>query len=84
MGTQYVARLTLISLAGLACLPTPGQAAKVNVRLEAAVRACDKDSRALLERVVAIDSGTGDTEGLNAVGALYAAELGALGASPRR
>jgi len=75
-----VARLTLILLAGLACLPTPGHAAKVNVPLETAVRACDKDSRALLERVVAIDSGTGDTEGLNAVGSLYAAELSALGA----
>ena len=81
LGAQYVARLALMSLAGLACLTRPGHAAKLNVRLEAAVRACDKDSRALLERVVGIDSGTGDTEGLNAVGALYAAELNALGAA---
>ena len=61
-------------------LSGPLQAARVNGQLEAAVRACDKDSRALLEHVVAIDSGTGNTEGLNAVGVLYSTELSALGA----
>jgi glutamate carboxypeptidase len=51
-----------------------------NAKVLAAVKACEPSGRALLERVVAIDSGTGDAEGLNAVGALYAAELKALGA----
>jgi glutamate carboxypeptidase len=51
--------------------------------LLAAVRSCDAGSRALLERVVAIDSGTGDAEGLRAVGAAYATELAKLGADVR-
>ncbi len=46
-----------------------------------AVKACDKDARSLLERTVAIDSGTGDAEGLAAVAAIGAAELNALGAT---
>jgi len=69
-----------VLLTVFAFLSAPVQAAKLNGRLLAAVQACDKDSRALLQRVVAIDSGTGNTEGLNAVGALYSAELSALGA----
>jgi len=46
----------------------------------AAVKACEQSGRQLLERVVAIDSGTGDVDGVNAVGAVFAAELKALGA----
>ena len=80
MGTQHLAWSALVPLTLFAFLSAPVQAAKVNGPLQAAVRACDKDSRALLERVVAIDSGTGNTEGLNAVGTLYSAELSALGA----
>jgi glutamate carboxypeptidase len=64
----------------------PAQAAqsRPHAGLLAAVRSCDAGSRALLERVVAIDSGTGDAEGLRAVGAAYAAELTKLGADVRR
>lgn len=47
----------------------------------AAVKACEQGGRELLERVVAIDSGTGDVDGLTAVGAIYAAQLKALGAT---
>jgi glutamate carboxypeptidase len=54
--------------------------ARPDPKLLAAIQACDADARKLLERLVAIDSGTGDAEGLNAVGAIYAAELKALGA----
>jgi len=44
-------------------------------QLMAAIKACGPDARALLERAVAIDSGTGDVEGLNQVGALLKPEL---------
>ena len=53
-------------------------------KLLAAVRTCDPSSRRLLEQVVAIDSGTGDVEGLKAVGDLFAADLESLGADVRR
>jgi glutamate carboxypeptidase len=79
LATQHMVRSLLVSLILFGCLIAPVQAARLNGPLEAAVRACDQDSRALLERVVAIDSGTGNTEGLDAVGAIYAAELNALG-----
>jgi len=49
--------------------------AAANEQLMAAVKACEPDARALLERAVAIDSGTGDTEGLNQLGALLTREL---------
>jgi glutamate carboxypeptidase len=55
-------------------------AAQLDAKLLAAVRACDSGSRALLEKLVSIDSGSGDAEGLNAVGTIEAAELSALGA----
>jgi glutamate carboxypeptidase len=51
-----------------------------NAKALTAVKACEQPGRELLERVVAIDSGTGDAEGVNAVGAIFAAELKALGA----
>ena len=72
--------LAAVALAGLA--PAAARAAP-EPRLMAAVQACDKDARTLLERVVAIDSGTGDAAGLNAVGQIYMAELRALGAEAR-
>jgi len=49
--------------------------AAANEQLMAAVKACEPDARALLERAVAIDSGTGDVEGLNQLGALLTREL---------
>jgi glutamate carboxypeptidase len=49
--------------------------AAADTQLMAAVRACEPDARALLERAVAIDSGTGDAEGLNQLGALLTREL---------
>lgn len=57
-----------------------GAAPRPDAKVMAAVNACEPGARELLQRVVAIDSGTGDVEGLNAVGAIYAAELKALGA----
>jgi hypothetical protein len=44
--------------------------AAADAQLMAAVKACEPDARALLESAVAIDSGTGDAEGLNQLGAL--------------
>jgi glutamate carboxypeptidase len=49
--------------------------AAANEQLMAAVKACEPDARALLERAVAIDSGTGDAEGLGRLGALFTREL---------
>ena len=57
-----------------------GAAPHPNAKVLAAVKVCEQSGRELLERVVAIDSGTGDVEGLNAVGAIYASEFKALGA----
>ena len=78
-------KLELISAAlavmVLAVGAPPAQAATSQPRLLIAIKACDKDARGLLERLVAIDSGSGDAEGLAAVGAIDAAELKALGAS---
>ena len=54
---------------------------KAHTELLNAVEACGKDARSLLERTVAIDSGSGDAEGLAAVAAIGAAELKALGAT---
>jgi glutamate carboxypeptidase len=71
-----------VLLAVLAC-SFPGfadAAPHPNAKVLAAVEACEKSGRELLERVVAIDSGTGDVEGVNAVGAVYAAQFKALGA----
>ncbi len=54
-----------------------------DAKLMDAVRACEPEARTLLERAVAVDSGTGDAEGLGRVGQIYAAELRALGAAVR-
>ena len=58
-----------------------GATPQPHTKVLAAVKACEQSGRELLQRVVAIDSGTGDVAGLNAVGAIYAAELQALGAT---
>jgi glutamate carboxypeptidase len=52
-----------------------------NAKLLAAVKACDRDGRALEEKVVGLDSGSADRDGVNAVGAVFTAELKALGAT---
>ena len=77
--------LAILATAGISAPAQPAakveSAAKVQPELLTAVKACDKNARTLLERVVAIDTGTGDAEGLRAVGELYAGELKGLGAS---
>lgn len=83
LNTRIIGQLAMVAFAGLFSGPSHAETAHVNTKLLDAVRACDKDARALLERVVGIDSGTGDAEGLNAVGAIYASELTALGASAK-
>jgi glutamate carboxypeptidase len=70
-------------LAGAALFAAaPGQA-QPNRPILAAVEACEPEARALLEQLVAIDSGTGDVEGLEKVGAIYAGKLRELGAEIR-
>jgi glutamate carboxypeptidase len=77
--------LAALGLASLAEAPTAQAAAAPlpNNRLLAAVTACNPDARALLERAVAIDSGTGDAVGLDAMGKLYGDALAALGGEVR-
>ena len=71
------AALTLVAPLAVQAAPA---APRPDARLMTAVQACDPYARKLLERLVAIDGGTGDAEGLNAVGAIYAAEFKDLGA----
>jgi glutamate carboxypeptidase len=71
-----VATACVLSVSGPA-LAAP----KPDAKLLAAVEACGKDARALEEKVVAIDSGSADREGVNAVGAVFSGELKALGAA---
>jgi glutamate carboxypeptidase len=49
-------------------------------RVLAAAKECESKERSLIERLVRIDSGTGDVPGLTAVGTLLRAELEAIGA----
>jgi glutamate carboxypeptidase len=77
-GRRFVGALALTL--GLLTGVQSAQAAQPDAKLLAAVRACDKSSRVLLEKLVSIESGSGDAEGLNAVGTVEAAELSALGA----
>lgn len=80
MSNGHTRRFALTLTLGLLMGIHSAQAAQPDAKLLAAVRACDPGSRALLEKLVSIDSGSGDAEGLNAVGAVEAAELSALGA----
>jgi glutamate carboxypeptidase len=77
-----LAALALFALGAFAA-PQPARAAatpRADSRLLAAVGACDPEARRLIERAVAIDSGTGDAEGLDAVGKLLGDALAAQGA----
>ncbi|HUO66370.1 MAG TPA: M20/M25/M40 family metallo-hydrolase, partial [Gammaproteobacteria bacterium] len=77
--TRWVVGLHVGACFALALAAAVGGAgaasAAANEQLMAAVKACEPDARALLERAVAIDSGTGDAEGLNQLGALFTREL---------
>jgi glutamate carboxypeptidase len=73
----YVLAAAMLALAGQAHAAPP----KPDAKLMAAVQACDKDARSLIEQIVGIDSGTGDAEGVNAVGAILAAKFKAMGAA---
>ena len=81
-----IKRRWLVAVQLLACgslfVAAPGQA-RPNQPILDAVEACGPDARALIEQLVAIDSGTGDVEGLERVGAIYAAKLRQLGAEVR-
>jgi glutamate carboxypeptidase len=70
------------SLAALACglLVGGGAHAAADANVMAAVKACEPDARALLERLVQIDSGTGDAAGIAAVEATLKPELERAGA----
>jgi glutamate carboxypeptidase len=71
----------LVALILTCALPvSAGASPHPNAKVLAALTACEPSGRELLERVVGIDSGTGDAEGVNAVGAIYAAELKSVGA----
>jgi glutamate carboxypeptidase len=77
-------RAGLFLALAIAMTPALANAApKPDQKLLDAVTACGPGSRALLEQLVAIDSGTGDAEGLAKVGAIYAAKLRELGADVR-
>ncbi|MGZ3273656.1 MAG: glutamate carboxypeptidase [Caulobacteraceae bacterium] len=66
----------------MALLAIAGRAdAAPDSKLLAAGQACAPGARTLEEKVVGIDSGSADREGVNAVGAVFAGELKALGAS---
>ena len=49
-------------------------------RVLAAAKQCESKERSLIERLVQIDSGTGDVRGLTAIGTLLRTELEAIGA----
>ena len=49
-------------------------------RVLAAAKQCESNERSLIERLVQIDSGTGDVPGLTAIGTLLRTELEAIGA----
>ncbi len=76
--------MLILSQAMLAMAAFPTQAAAPDTKLLTAIKSCDHDARGLLERLVAIDSGTGDADGLAAVAAINATELKLLGATLSR
>ena len=77
-----IKRWLACSLASL-CFAASAQA-QPNAPILAAVQACEPGSRALIEQLVAIDSGTGDVEGLDKVGTILSDKLRKLGAEVRR
>ena len=75
----------ILTLAATLALAQPVLAqSKPDAKLLAAIETCRNPSRTLLEQTVAIDSGTGDADGLASVGALFAEKLKALGADVRK
>ena len=90
-GLIAVLALTALGLTGLpvvpaahaARAPSAGRPPGPNAPLLGAVTRCQQDGRALLERAVAIDSGTGYAEGLDAMGKLFGEQLAALGGEMR-
>ncbi len=77
--SAFLLRFVCAALAGIASTPV-AWSAQPNAKILTAVKECEPGARSLLERLVGIDSGTGDAQGLSAVGAIYASELRALGA----
>lgn len=76
-GAVLAALLLLGQVSPALSAPAP----RPNTALLAATRDCDSQARAMLEQLVAIDSGTGDGPGLAAVGEIYARALEGLGFS---
>lgn len=78
--------ISLAACAGLLALaPAAAQTPpRPDPKIAAEVQACVPDGKVLLERLVSIDSGTGDAEGLAKVGDIYAAELTRLGGQVRK
>jgi glutamate carboxypeptidase len=75
--------ITAVLVATATCGPTMADPQPIGRLLEA-VKSCDANSRRLIERLVATDSGTGDAEGLAAVAGIYELELRELGAQVRK
>jgi glutamate carboxypeptidase len=69
-----------VALVLLAALSAAAASAAVHTDVMTAVKACNPDARALLQKLVQIDSGTGDIPGVTAVGALLKSELQRVGA----
>ena len=63
------------AIAALACALAPLAAAAPNPSVLAAAQACEPDARALLERLVRIDSGTNDLAGLRTMSAAVRSAL---------
>lgn len=82
MEQAFIRRVALISVWFMSAISTPAQASP-DARILAADEDCSKDARPLLERLVAIDSGSGDAEGLAKIGAIYADRLRLLRAEVR-
>jgi glutamate carboxypeptidase len=75
--------LACVGLLIATAVPAAAGAVTPDTKVMAAVLSCRHDARPLLEKLVAIDSGTGDAEGLKAVGTIFAAELKAMGGEVR-
>lgn len=82
MEQAFIRRVALISVWLMSAISAPAQA-NPDAGILAAVEDCSKGARPLLERLVAIDSGSGDAEGLAKIGAIYADRLRLLGAEVR-
>ena len=77
---ESLARAAAVGVVACALLVGRGAHAAADANVIAAVKACDTDARTLLERLVQIDSGTGDAAGIAAVEAVLKPELERAGA----